>query len=272
MYDYDAIWDRVKEGCITCDLKDHYHNNTKCKSCIFVADRITKGDFVVSSKFTPEGFDSVKKHHFFYFMYYPELNFKFPKLPEYDLYGKCSKFNNWYWVIHHEDGNHLNDSENNLVLLLNHEHHKLHGVFKTLNETDNPMKRAENRKKMSVFQSKRQKDLYKAGKSNLKPLCGDDNPTRRQHIVIADFLRGLKTDLTIDEDLAKSFGYVAVSGIKNFTETLQVIIDRYNLLFKIEIKRANRSNRGPIISRTLVNLNKVQRSSKPLNTKKGLLY
>ena len=67
------------------------------------------------------------KHHLYYFMYHPELDFKYPTLPDFDYLGNCRiDGKRWHWVVHHEDGNSWNDREWNLLLMLHTEHFHVH--------------------------------------------------------------------------------------------------------------------------------------------------
>jgi len=122
--------------CINCNIYDKKEKNERCTSCFFKigSDGAETSKILYNTLYKiPIG---IPKPKLFYFLYYPELNFSFPTLPNVDLFGN-EKYNRkkWNWVIHHEDGNHYNDNIWNLILLLNIEHHIIHS--KERNPMDN---------------------------------------------------------------------------------------------------------------------------------------
>ena len=63
--------------CSSCDLKKKIKNKNVCAKCDFKFGR----DGAYHTK------NNISKSHLFYFLYHPELNFKFPELPEKDFLG-----------------------------------------------------------------------------------------------------------------------------------------------------------------------------------------
>jgi len=113
--DLDIILQKIKSECSQCNLKQKVNI---CQDCNFKYSR--DGSFLREIK--------ISKSHLFYFLYHPELNFKFPELPYEDYLGNNKDDQKqWRWELHHEDGKHWNDVEWNLILVLKTEHQHLHG-------------------------------------------------------------------------------------------------------------------------------------------------
>ncbi len=64
------------------------------------------------------------KSHFFYYLYHPNMNWKPPELPEKNRFGDLV-YENDIFTLEHRDGDHYNDSKDNLQFSLKSEH----GVF-----------------------------------------------------------------------------------------------------------------------------------------------
>ncbi len=142
----------LKEECVTCNVVSKKHDNTRCNDCCFA---IYADDYpVINSKIRKKyELPLLTKSHFYYLSYHPELSWKLPILPEKDYLENWKyKKKKWFWVIHHEDMNHFNDSEWNLLLLLNTEHSYLH-----MTELGNlhPMKNPDVAKKVSNTHKKK---------------------------------------------------------------------------------------------------------------------
>ncbi len=124
MIDLEKIKKLLNPECITCNVAHKYKYKLNCPNCIFTCDSFTR------SLFKETGLTkSIYKHHLYYFIYNPELEFKYPDLPDYDYLNNHKnkyKENIWNWDIHHEDGNHWNDNQWNLLLVLKTEHHSIH--------------------------------------------------------------------------------------------------------------------------------------------------
>jgi len=116
----------LKDDCVSCNVVNKKNNNERCNNCIFV---IYANDRPVINKNIRRKYNLplLTKSYFYYLLYHPELNWKLPNLPMRDYLGNYSyDKKNWFWVIHHEDLNHFNDSKWNLILMLNTEHSYLH--------------------------------------------------------------------------------------------------------------------------------------------------
>lgn len=122
----------LKNECEKCKVL--YTN--RCNDCNFA---IEGGRPYTGSKFKYAGINKrIGKHYLFYFLNNPHLNFKLPPLPDYDLYGNYRyNYKRWEWHLHHEDGNELNDSEWNLILLLNTEHAIIHSQNAEMHKPEN---------------------------------------------------------------------------------------------------------------------------------------
>ena len=113
--------------CVCCNL--HYMRSSKqrCKDCPFIfnsshgndATKISPGSKF--SKLGIPGAEKYGKYHLFYFLYYPELNFTLPPIPEKDLFDNLTT-NTTQWIVHHINGFNWDDTIWNLMLVLNTEH------------------------------------------------------------------------------------------------------------------------------------------------------
>ena len=90
----------IEFKCAPCNLEERIANLTVCKKCKFKMGR--DGAYLKKHK--------ISKSHLFYFLHNPELEFELPYLPEEDFLGTKRRGKFWRWEIHHEDGNHWNDS------------------------------------------------------------------------------------------------------------------------------------------------------------------
>ncbi len=157
MIDIKGIKKSLKSNCIDCNysLASKYG---KCIDCPFVcSDRQQSGKYL--NKFgIPYG---MGKHHIYYFLYYPELNWNFPTIPNSD-YNENLKHNykHWHWTIHHENGNYYNDNKWNLVLLINTEHNQIHMT------KNNPMNSKIVREKFAITTSMIQRNKILQGTHN----------------------------------------------------------------------------------------------------------
>ena len=128
--DIEGIKSLLKKQCVICDVSEKRMHGIRCKKCPFVfntQDTNSKRARVgTGAKFYKYGVPKdTGKHQFYYFLYYPELNFEYPPVPEIDLYDNVNP-GTWRWIIHHLNGNHFDDRIWNLLLVLNTEHGKLH--------------------------------------------------------------------------------------------------------------------------------------------------
>jgi len=78
-------------------------------------------------------------HHMFFYVYYQQFNCCFPDKPDFDIDGNVNASSilaeaieekmhkHFTWIIHHINGNHWDNRKENLALVLNTEHGRLHG-------------------------------------------------------------------------------------------------------------------------------------------------
>jgi hypothetical protein len=125
----DILKSHIKEECGPCHIKEKIETNTQCENCNFALGR--DGAYLKENKLKLK----ITKSHLFYFLIYPELNFKFPPLPIEDFFGNKRKGKMWRWELHHEDGNHWNDVSWNMILVLKSEHMFLHGGVRITEKT-----------------------------------------------------------------------------------------------------------------------------------------
>jgi len=148
--DNKQVLNLLKQECIRCNVRYKYQNNKRCINCPFVISN----DVTTGIKFkiigVPHG---LKKPYVYYFLNYPELNWKLPELPVEDLHSNFKKeYKRWNWELHHEDGDHFNDNYWNLMLLINTEHSRYHIIDKPL------LSKEESRIKLSNTQKQQVKD------------------------------------------------------------------------------------------------------------------
>lgn len=135
--------------CVVCNRHERRSRNTICKKCPFCFNSASKkgigsrvGCGKVFEKYGLVDPGNIGKYQFFYFLYYPELNFNFPEpltkdyLGNYNkdkLLGKKkafidpSKIKKFKWVVHHINCIDWDDRVWNLILVLNTEHGSIHG-------------------------------------------------------------------------------------------------------------------------------------------------
>jgi len=140
---YPGIDSKLKGDCQMCNVVDRNLKNNVCVDCPFCFSSIYDSkknerrirvypSAKVFSRYGLINLPSMGKHTLYYFQAHPELNYKFPVIPNKDLfgnvkavYGKSGKLlygKEFIWHIHHWNGNYWDDNEWNLLLCLNTEH------------------------------------------------------------------------------------------------------------------------------------------------------
>jgi hypothetical protein len=128
-------------GCYKCNVHLMYLEGRMCSDCPFSFNSRAENKrtrVYPGKKFKRYGWNfgqKYGKHTFFYFMYHPWMNCKFPEYPDEDLLGnriatldeRGRKISGdgtkrFLWHIHHLNGNYWDDSPWNLLLCLNTEH------------------------------------------------------------------------------------------------------------------------------------------------------
>ncbi len=127
--------------CVICNVHERRSRKTKCKNCACIFNSAPKAGagsrIGMSANFKKYGIEEpskLGKYQFFYFMYYPELNFELPSLPSIDLEGNDIRNKTFKWIIHHENGIHYDDRVWNLILMINTEHGVIHGEMNKINK------------------------------------------------------------------------------------------------------------------------------------------
>jgi hypothetical protein len=131
--DYKEIWSLLRPDCVICNWAFEVANGTQCKKCPFISGSWSTGKNLKKKlprpgcgvKFT-EAFqhlnlvfkNCIGKHQLFYFLYHPELKFKYPEIPEQNFLGDDRNAKNWFWILHHTNGNFWDDRKFNLMLCL----------------------------------------------------------------------------------------------------------------------------------------------------------
>lgn len=143
MVDIRGIKNILRDECITCNIRNKKENGNRCKNCLFMLNG--GNDIIVSTTSKKFGIPiNIKKSHLYYFLYYPDLKWKFPKLPNNDKLGNSKESKKFRWIIHHEDENHFNDHKKNLKLILNTEHKSIHNLkYNPMFDLKNRIKKSE---------------------------------------------------------------------------------------------------------------------------------
>ncbi len=169
MIDVEGIKSLLKDDCVTCDVRTKIKQNTRCNDCPFRLSADNRCE--TRTDFKRYGVDRLYKHQLYYFLYHPELNFKFPPLPYNDLMGiPKSDHTRWIWEIHHHNENKMDDTNSNLEMLINTEHSRIHF------ETDNPMRNDE-------FKQKRMDTVRSQINNNEHWLQSDKNPMKNKDVI-----------------------------------------------------------------------------------------
>jgi hypothetical protein len=233
------VLDKLQKECSECDIITKHKQKNKCHDCYFNVD-IHSNSAYTNKKITNNfNIKALRKHHFHFFIYNMNLNFKLPKKPKIDLEGNIVKEND-HWVIHHEDENHLNDSNWNLILLLHSEHSRLHRYIY------NPMKDKNISDKVSLYQKENNRKKIEDG-SHLfirnNPINDKENhPVYKKMNNVTDWLYSLKENFIIDKKLANFFGYTERYML---TTTIENIISKKNINIEI-IKELTKGTSGRI--------------------------
>lgn len=132
--DIPGIWSLLKPECITCNTHEIYMDMSKqCIGCNLSMNGINQGNKdsdncssrpALRSVFKKYGIlkpERVGKHQLYFFLHNLYLNFKYPELPDFDIFGN-KKNDKWLYHLHHINGNFFDDRKENLILLLATEH------------------------------------------------------------------------------------------------------------------------------------------------------
>ncbi len=121
----------LKWQCLICNYYEEVGKGTVCEDCPFCKNSaVKKGEpsrvGLRQKVFIPLGLTKKQcqnwgKSQLFMYLYYPELNWQPPPLPEYDNYGFRVKSTSKQ-TIHHIDGNHHNDLKDNSTWKLLSDH------------------------------------------------------------------------------------------------------------------------------------------------------
>ena len=114
----------LKWECMMCNFYEELGKGTMCQDCPFCKNSVGESGTVSrvglkQSVFMPLGLTKKQcenwgKHQLFMYLYYPELNWQPPPIPEYDNYGHIVKART-RWTIHHINGNHHDNTKDNLT-------------------------------------------------------------------------------------------------------------------------------------------------------------
>ncbi len=167
MIEQTKILELIKPECVSCN----FNKRTRCNNCNFVKGHNLQTGKTFKKIGIPIG---LEKSKLFYYLYHSELNWKLPNIPEYDFIGNHKSTRQFHWVLHHEDCNHFNDNEWNLILCLNTEHKYFHNL------ENHPMKNIHTRQKISKTNSIISNQKIKNGTHNFITNHPMKNPEIKQ--------------------------------------------------------------------------------------------
>lgn len=137
--DYDnlnipGLWSLVRLECMTCEMIKMRDDGKRCIGCPFVFNstynneshdiskrRVRVGCGVNFRDFGIKQWTHLGKHQLYFFLQHPELEFRLPGIPLFDMFG-APKQSTWAWHIHHLNHKYYDDRKENLFLCLNTEH------------------------------------------------------------------------------------------------------------------------------------------------------
>jgi hypothetical protein len=134
----------LKVDCITCNVYEQIGRGEQCDDCPFCKSSKPTPDSptlvglsAVSFKgiLTPKQLQNWGKHQLFMYLYYPELNWQPPPIPDFDNFGRPVNKATAKWCIHHINGDHTDDRKQNLAWLLRTDHpmhEQLNNAMKSL--------------------------------------------------------------------------------------------------------------------------------------------
>ena len=150
--DIPGLWSLLKPECTYCNLVEMDLDNRICSDCNFGFNSKYNNErtrVCCTKHFRKYGlkknlYQHVGKHQLYFFLYHPELNFKFPQFPDTDMFGRPQK-DTWKWHIHHIKKYYI-DTKKDLLLCLITEH-KFFEKYKmlSLDEMNKPIFLKENK-------------------------------------------------------------------------------------------------------------------------------
>ena len=130
--DRRGILKLLKWECIRCNIYEEIGKGTQCENCPFCKNSsVKKGQpsrvGLKQSVFLPLGLTLKQcqnwgKHQLFMYIYYPELNWQPPPIPDYDNYGNEVNKRTARQTIHHINGDHNDDRKDNITWRLQGDH------------------------------------------------------------------------------------------------------------------------------------------------------
>lgn len=131
--DRNGIISLLRKDCVTCNVSLRKHLKTRCDPCHFSpksGDRKSNANFIplgatpkaIFKKYGIENPGELGKTRLYYFLYHPELNFKYPPIPQFDIFGNPTD-EKAQWLIHHMNKNNCDDSPWNIILCLRKNEH-----------------------------------------------------------------------------------------------------------------------------------------------------
>lgn len=133
LIDRQGILSLLKKDCVDCNLKTRIMKKIRCSDCPFIScsgDRKTAKNYFTTgiacgSKFRQYGIDPngrLGKSYLYWFLYYPEYNFKLPPIPNHDMFGNPTN-GIGQWILHHRNKENWNDHVWNIKLCLKQAEH-----------------------------------------------------------------------------------------------------------------------------------------------------
>ena len=172
----DEIKSILKKDCEKCNIRYKHENKTRCSDCMFTLTNYS----ACGIRFREFGLYKLKKTNLYFFLNNQEYNFKFPKLPCIDLKGNRRKNKKWFWIIHHKNKIQYDDSKENLKLMLNVDHDRMH-------TSENPPMRnpvfkkkfCDKMKNLGDKHHTKREDVRKKMRVPKPSIRGENSPTKR---------------------------------------------------------------------------------------------
>jgi len=134
MINHNGILTILKWQCIRCNIYEEIGKGTRCTDCPFCKSSSPKKGSpsrigLKYSIFKNYGLSKKQcqnngKSQLFMYLCYPYLNWSPPEIPDYDNYGNPVNKETAKISLHHIDGDHNNDSEDNLTWRLQSDHNR----------------------------------------------------------------------------------------------------------------------------------------------------
>lgn len=208
----------LKDECETCG------GSRKCDDCQFRKRGVGR-----YSRYNLEalGTRGLKKHHIYFFLHHPELNWELPPLP--GCYDDGTPLReSEIWEVHHKNEDHFDDRKENTTLILKSEHARIHGTINNLRRVKEGTHQ--------FLSENRTEELHEKIRAGVRKTVENgthigirDNPNKYRSYYsylhpqgkrLHDFLQGLNDCYTFDKEACDEFGYSKMTKLKRALEAI----------------------------------------------------